>query len=207
MADELEIDKSTVSRYETGKTEPNLQNLIKFAQYFDVSIDWLAGLSNIKESYITPNNILKLYNNLSDSKKKEAYRYLNYLKSSPFDFVIKDTIKILGQTAAGKPIEYGDSYAQDIDDVSNIPENADYALVVNGDSMEPLIKNGQLIYVRETPDVENGEIAVVEIDGAVTCKKVYKWSDHIELQSINTAYEPMIITSGNFRILGKVILD
>lgn len=42
LAEKLEIDKSTVSRYETGKTEPNLQNLIKFAQYFDVSIDWLA---------------------------------------------------------------------------------------------------------------------------------------------------------------------
>ena len=73
--------------------------------------------------------------------------------------------------------------------------------------MEPLIKNGQLIYIKQMPDVENGTIAVVEIDGAVTCKKVYKWNDHIELQSLNTAYEPIIITAGNFKILGKVLLD
>lgn len=72
--------------------------------------------------------------------------------------------------------------------------------------MEPDIKNGQLIYVKQQPDVENGTIAVVEIDGAVTCKKVYKWADHIELHSLNTTYEPIIITKGNFKILGKVIL-
>ncbi len=72
--------------------------------------------------------------------------------------------------------------------------------------MTPTIKDGQLIYIKSQPDVENGEIAVVEIDGAVTCKKVFKWLNHIELHSINSKYEPIIITSGNFKILGKVIL-
>ena len=72
--------------------------------------------------------------------------------------------------------------------------------------MEPEIKNGQVIYIKSKPDVEDGSIAVVEIDGAVTCKKVYKWNDHIELQSLNIKYEPIIITGGNFRILGEVIL-
>lgn len=91
----------------------------------------MPGISNIKESYITPSQILKVYNSLTENKKREAFRYLQYLKKSTFDFAMKNEVKILGQTAAGKPIEYGDSYAQDIEDISDVPDNADYALVVN----------------------------------------------------------------------------
>lgn len=145
-----------------------------------------------------------LFDSLSSENQMNTVSYMRALKL--VNKQNKPRIQILGQTAAGQPIEYGDTYAQDINDVENIPKGADYALVVNGDSMEPTIKNGQTIYIRKTPDVENGSIAVVEVDGAVTCKKVYKWADHIELQSINTTYEPMIITGGNFRILGEVIL-
>lgn len=81
LATELKINKSTISRYENGKTEPYLPIVLKIAQYFDVSLDWIAGISNIRESYITPNNLLKLYNSLSEEKKKEAFRYLTYLKN------------------------------------------------------------------------------------------------------------------------------
>lgn len=82
LACDLEINKSTISRYENGKTEPYLPIVLKIAQYFDVSLDWIAGISNIRESYITPNNILKLYNSLSEEKKKEAFRYITYLQDS-----------------------------------------------------------------------------------------------------------------------------
>lgn len=82
LANELNINKSTISRYENDKTEPYLPIVLKIAKYFDVSLDWIAGISNIRESYITPNNILKLYNSLSEEKKKEAFRYLTYLNNS-----------------------------------------------------------------------------------------------------------------------------
>lgn len=72
--------------------------------------------------------------------------------------------------------------------------------------MEPLIKNGSTVWVKKQPVVENGEIAIVEIDGAVTCKKVYKRNGHLELHSINPKYKPMVISKGDVRIIGKVIL-
>ena len=199
--------KSSISQYENGKQLPEVPYLIKWASFFDVTLDYLLGLSDVKVEHfiLSIKDLEKALGKLSYNDKQTAKQYLDELYNKIYPTYNSD-IKILGQTAAGKPIEYGDSYAQDIEDISNVPDNADYALVVNGDSMEPVIKNGQLIYVKECPDVENGTIAVVEIDGAVTCKKVYKWADHIELQSLNTAYEPIIITAGNFKILGKVIL-
>ena len=210
--DELEHIINVLIKVNDNSFEPMLKGYIstmpekyraRIERHVRAMCDYARNFCNEKAK--EPNQyVLDLYNSLSSNNQLEAVRYMRFLKAS--NKTVEPKIQILGQTAAGKPIEYGDSYAQDVEDISNIPDNADYALVVNGDSMEPLIKNGQLIYVRECPDVENGTIAIVEIDGAVTCKKVYKWNDHIELQSLNTAYEPIIITAGNFKILGKVIL-
>ncbi len=43
MALDLNTNQNTVSRYETGEREPGIAELIKIADYFDVSIDYLVG--------------------------------------------------------------------------------------------------------------------------------------------------------------------
>ena len=206
---------ASISQYENGKRIPEVPDLIAWAEYFNVSTDYLLGLSDVMFSNVAASvkDLEKTLYKLSPADRQTAKIYLKKLYQKVYGENIENNsnamisnIKILGQTAAGQPIEYGDDYAQDIDNISDIPPNADYALIVNGDSKKKKIKNGQLIYIKSQPDVENGEIAVVEVDGAVTCKKVFKWLKHIELQSINSKYEPIIITSGNFKILGKVIL-
>lgn len=213
---EYKSSVASISQYENGKRVPEVPDLIAWANFFNVSTDYLLGLSDVMFSNVISSikDLEKTLSKLSYDDRLTAKPYLEKLYRSFYMQEISqeltpniNNIKILGQTAAGQPIEYGDNYAQELDNVSDVPYNADYALVVNGDSMEPKIKNGQLIYIKNQPDVENGEIAVIEIGNAVTCKKVFKWLDHIELRSINTKYEPIIITSGNFRILGKVILQ
>lgn len=203
---DLNFPYTTFTEWYKGNIYPRIDKIEMLANYFGIKKSDLIEERKKENTKIEDPNqyVLDLYNSLTPENQMNTVSYMRALKlvNKPN----KPRVQILGQTAAGKPIEYGDSYAQDIDDISNIPDNADYALVVNGDSMEPDIKNGQLIYVKECPDVENGAIAIVEVDGAVTCKKVYKWKDHIELHSLNTTYQPIIITAGNFRILGKVIL-
>jgi SOS-response transcriptional repressor LexA len=203
-----------MSFYDTEKGTENikLSTLKKLSKALNVSLDYLTD-DNSTQKEITASCydiktyqfVIDLYNSLTNENKMNAISYMRAL--TLLNKPSKPKVQILGQTAAGKPLEYGDSYAQDIDDIEDVPKGADYALIVNGDSMEPDIKNGQTIYIKKTPIVENGTIAVVEVDGAVTCKKVYIWNNHIELQSINKAYEPMIIKGGDFRILGKVILN
>lgn len=203
---DLNFPYTTFTEWYKGNIYPRIDKIEMLANYFGIKKSDLIEERKKENTKIEDPNqyVLDLYNSLTPENQMNTVSYMRALKlvNKPN----KPRVQILGQTAAGKPIEYGDSYAQDIDDISNIPDNADYALVVNGNSMEPDIKNGQLIYVKECPDVENGAIAIVEVDGAVTCKKVYKWKDHIELHSLNTTYQPIIITAGNFRILGKVIL-
>jgi transcriptional regulator with XRE-family HTH domain len=65
------ISFPTISRYENGKRdEPGLSILKKFANYFDVSIDYLTGDSDIRDKDFTPNEIAKIFNDLGDSEKK-----------------------------------------------------------------------------------------------------------------------------------------
>lgn len=50
IADELEINRTSISKYETGVQEPNLETLAKLAQFYNVSIDWLLGVSIVRDN-------------------------------------------------------------------------------------------------------------------------------------------------------------
>jgi transcriptional regulator with XRE-family HTH domain len=49
IAEDINITKSALSRYENGKMEPGLKVMKKVAEYFDTSLDWLAGYGDDEE--------------------------------------------------------------------------------------------------------------------------------------------------------------
>lgn len=115
-------------------------------------------------------------------------------------------IPLVGQVAAGTPI----LAEQNIEEYIYTRHNADFALRVKGDSMiNARIHDGDIVFVKKQPDVENGEIAVVLIDKEeATIKRVYKYGTNLILQPENPKYEPMIFTKSyqkDVRIIGKVI--
>lgn len=121
-------------------------------------------------------------------------------------------IPVYGNVAAGIPLEA----ITDIDEWEEISEDVastgEYiALRINGDSMEPRMSRGDVVIVRLQPDVENGDMAIVLINGGeATCKKIQKTPDGILLMSINTAYAPMFYSNKQIeelpvRFLGKVV--
>lgn len=134
-----------------------------------------------------------------------------------FDIEIKPQkkgvrIPVLGYVAAGVPIEA----IEDIIDWEEIPEDMAirgkyFGLSIKGHSMEPRICPGDVVIVRQQPDIENGELAIVLINGdEATCKKVIKHKDGINLVSFNPSYEPMFYTKEEVInlpviILGKVV--
>lgn len=80
-----------------------------------------------------------------------------------------------------------------------------FALKVKGDSMQPVLYEGDIIIVRKQEDIESGQVAVVLInDNEATVKKVIKNSDSIELIAFNSYYPSKKLKEG-FSIIGKVI--
>jgi repressor LexA len=70
------------------------------------------------------------------------------------------------------------------------------------------IYDGDIVYIRQQPDVDSGEIAAVLIDDEATLKRVYKKNGSVVLQPENPAYEPLIFVReeiNSIRILGKAV--
>ncbi|MBP3723034.1 MAG: helix-turn-helix domain-containing protein [Selenomonadaceae bacterium] len=116
-------------------------------------------------------------------------------------------VPIIGTIAAGKPILAEENIEGEATPAADI--RADFALRVKGDSMEGVpILDGDIVFIRSQPEVENGEIAAVLIDNEATLKRFYNNGNSVMLVSENPKYPPFIYTKENcddFRILGKAI--
>lgn len=113
----------------------------------------------------------------------------------------------LGTIACGEPI----LAEENIETYDDIPDNikCDFTLVCKGDSMiNARINDGDIVYIKQQSQVDNGEIAAVLIDNEATLKRVYIYDDKVVLQPENTKYPPFVYTKeemNNIRILGKAV--
>lgn len=121
-------------------------------------------------------------------------------------------IPLLGKVAAGIPIEAAENLIGEEEIPQKLASTGDFfALLIKGDSMSPDIQNGDKIIVRQQPEVECGQIAVVLVNGNDAVCKEYKRIDNgIMLISRNPNYAPMVFTSEEIetkpvRIIGRVI--
>ena len=116
-------------------------------------------------------------------------------------------VPLIGTVACGEPI----LAEQNIEDTVPMPEHvrADFALRCKGDSMiGARINDGDLVYIRQQPDVVNGQIAAVLIDNEATLKRVYRSDGTLILQPENPAYPPMVFTGdqlADIRIIGLAV--
>ena len=116
-------------------------------------------------------------------------------------------VPLLGQIACGEPI----TAEENIEEYVDIPEHikADFALRCRGDSMiNARIFDGDIVYIRQQPDVANGEIAAVLVGTEATLKRVYHYADRLELRPENPTF-PVLSYEGDelsdVRILGKAV--
>lgn len=203
LCDTLGFKYMTVSDWINAKTYPRIDKIEILANYFNIKKSDLVEKQTDKQI-----DILPVYNQLTDIRKHKVYSYAQQqLDEQNSNLNEHRSIYLVGSSAAGLPLDYGDLDAELID-LSNIPAKADKAIHIKGDSMEPKIANNSIIFYHEQPTLEIGEIGIFEINGsAVTCKKYYVdyESKKIVLKSINPKYEPMYFNGEQVRILGKVV--
>lgn len=192
LATELGFTKSSVNMYERGDREPGLESLETIADFFNVDMDYLLGKSDVQNRF--------LYTPASDA---ESVALPDNIIPMPKTY----KVPLLGTIACGEPI----LAAENIEDNVEVPEHirADFALRCKGDSMiNARIHDGDIVYIRQQPAVNNGEIAAVLIGDEATLKRVYVYEDHVVLQPENPAYEPLVYFKDAMqavRILGKAV--
>lgn len=173
--------RSSINKIEKGENDIPQSKIVAFAQALQTTPERLMGWEQPTESSAIP----KLPN------------------IEPYNPTM---VPIVGTIAAGTPIlaeENIEGYAPLQD------KNADFALTIKGDSMiGDNIYPGDIVFIRQQPTVEIGEIAAVLIDGDATLKHFYRDGDSVTLVSSNTKYKPMVYHKGDcdeFRILGKAV--
>ncbi len=180
LAEILGTSKQVISRYENGQRAPKITIASEFAERLGIPLAALSG--DAPSAPNLPSNVKRI----SDIKPQR--------------------VRLIGEVAAGEPILAEEDYEAYID--VDAPIKADYALTVRGDSMEPTYLNGDVIYIRERPDVDDGQIAVVLVEDSATLKHVYHEKDGVLLVSENPKYSPMRKTFDEYdciRILGIVV--
>lgn len=101
-----------------------------------------------------------------------------------------ESVPLVGRIACGQPI----TAEENLEGYVSIPAawHATFTLMCKGDSMEPRIKDGDLVAIRKDVQVENGQIAAVRIGDEATLKHLYLHEDYIELRPENPTYSSII---------------
>lgn len=121
-------------------------------------------------------------------------------------------INVYGRVAAGIPLEM----VEDIIDTEEISEELArtgefFALQIHGDSMEPRMKEGDVVIVRRQDDAESEDIVIATVNGTdATCKRLKKYIDGVALVAANPAYDPLYFSNKEIaekpvKILGRVV--
>lgn len=179
LGDYLGVTRSTICQYEQEKRQPDNETLIKIADYFCVSVDYLLGRSEIKKA------------------------------PSKFDVAQIDdkySIPLLGRISASIPLESQENLEGYIC-VGYTPPREYFALRVKDQSMiNAGIKDKSILIVHKQAYAENGDVVVALINGESTVKRFKTYGDSLFLMPENLTFEPIPVTkSDNFLILGRVV--
>lgn len=118
-----------------------------------------------------------------------------------------EKVPLVGAIACGQPILAEENVEEMVDAPAG--RGVDFCLICKGDSMiDAGIHDGDIVYIRQQTDVENGEIAAVRIGDEATLKRVYKSAGGIVLAPANAAYTPQMYgpdTLDDIQIEGKAV--
>jgi len=178
-ASALGLTSQAISNYERGINGVESDILRRLCDLYQVSVDWVLGGSSDDPIYTYP-GLLPI-----ETKK----------------------VPLLGTMACGEPVyreEDFESYVAIGNDV-----NANAAVRAEGDSMVGArILDGDIVFVRYQPSVENGEIAALWVDEGFTIKRFYQYDGVCVLHSENPNYKDMVFQESdckNIKILGKAV--
>lgn len=181
LANKTKISKAQICNYLKGTYKAKQDKLYIIAKALDVSEAWLMGYDVNMDREWFPDNKEDLTNITIDNA-----RYIETTTKT-----VK--IPILGKVPAGVPIEA----IEDIIGYEEIPAsmlrdgNNYFSLKIDGDSMYPDYKTGDIIIIRQQNDCNSGDDCVVMVNGDdATFKRVVKQEKSIILKPLNNEYEP-----------------
>ena len=212
------IKKTTYQGYESGKREPDSDFWIAVAEKYNVSIDYLMGFTDDQKrsKYATPSALDRKYAALDDFGRHmvdlvvdaETDRVRAQAAASPV--IDLGTIRHYLYSPAAGPDGLAEDDFEDIPRTEDMPRGADFCVTLSGDSMEPYLHDGQLIFVARDRQVDRLDVGVWYYQGGTYVKQLDKREDAIYLLSANPDREAANLripyeSEHDLRCYGKVL--
>ncbi len=145
----------------------------------------------------------KTHSNITAFSKKENASYIEISKRA--EKTTSRTLKVFLQPAAAGTGNYLDDDSFEEMLFENPPATADFGVRIVGDSMEPQIANGDIVFVKKQASISDGEIGIYVIDGDAFCKKLLAKNGEYFLHSLNPKYSDFPLSEDAF-LVGKVLV-
>lgn len=183
LADRLGVSRSAVGNYETGVSAPKEEVLLRLFDALHVDPNYLyrdsfraAGFSCSDEE----KRLLEKYRGLSMTGRRTVHALVDSLSQWQTELQSEQPATeprliplYFSPAAAGYAAPaFGEDYEL-IAVTGDVPPGAELAVRIQGDSMEPLIADGSVVYVNHDP-LQNGDVGIFCVDGDMLCKQYYK---------------------------------
>ena len=181
--------RSSINKIEKGVNEPPQSIIVNFAKILKTTPAYLMGWEDEQDKDTELSELMQKYENIKPVTKKR--------------------FPMLGEIACGEPIFADEDREHCV--MVDMDIDADFCLTAKGDSMiNARINDGDIVFIKEMPIVENGEIAAVIIGDEATLKRVYYYKEQnkLVLSPENPKYPPFIYEGeelNTIRILGKAV--
>lgn len=211
--DTINFNKGKISKWENDREEPRLSSVKILADYFDVPLDYFNGID------IDQAEILTIFNQLDEDRQANVIDYATVLlneqismKTSTVLEKYKDDDYIIdyveGLVAAGHGTFQEDNLHMEVRlRAEDVPGSYDTIAKVAGDSMEPLIEDNDLLFIKVTSQIDINSIGIFQINGKNFVKKLKRdYDGSWYLQSLNSGYEEIHLSENDdIRTIGEVV--
>ena len=216
LARRVGLAKSAMSRYLNKTRQFPLNRAQDFANVLGISVEYLLGVENSSPLTSTVEKITLIADQLTPPRQAKALTYLEkQLLEQKNENIVSENIislddyrqttyrRVTGVVSAGSGSIQDDDLDMEVSFYEDeIPDNYDAIAYVVGNSMEPKIKNGDYLFIKNTPQVDYNTIGIFQVDGANYVKKLRQGY----LESLNPDYEDIQLDESNdIRTIGEVV--
>ncbi|WP_257881885.1 XRE family transcriptional regulator [Streptococcus pneumoniae] len=214
LAIALDFKYTTVNDWVNAKTYPRIDKIEMLANFFNVSKSDLVENKNAETPTTSP--VQAIYDQLTPPRQEKALTYLkkqlleqkneNIVSENIIsldDYRESKTLPVIGVVTAGNGITQDDNLNMEkCFYTDEIPDDYDAIAYVVGNSMEPKIKNGDYLFIKNTPQVDYNTIGIFQVDGANYVKKLRQGY----LESLNPdCADIQLDESNDIRTIGEVV--